>query len=115
MAGMQYITRPLTRGGWILALGLVAAGCSSSKQASMTHMQDLDNAVLSSYSGTHPNRLYYIGTEDGYDYYYMQNEDKRYKVARNESLRDPTMPLTDDRSKWQIVTPAGPMERESGD
>ncbi|HEY2587425.1 MAG TPA: hypothetical protein VGI81_16895 [Tepidisphaeraceae bacterium] len=112
---MQYVTRSLTRGGWLLALGLAAAGCSTSSQSSTTHMQDLNNAVLSSYSGTHPDRLYYIGTQGDYDYYYMQNENKRYKVARNESLRDPTMPLTDDHAKWQIVTPGGPMERESGD
>lgn len=115
MVDMRYTPQILTRGGWLLALGLAAAGCSTTATSSATHMQDLDNAVLSSYSGTHPDRLYYMGTEGNYDYYYMQNENKKYKVARSESLHDPQMPLTEDRSKWQVITPGAPMERDSGD
>jgi hypothetical protein len=99
------MTLPLTCGGLLLALGFAAAGCSSSTAAGTAHMQQLDNAVLSSYSSTHPDRLYYIGSKDGYDYYYMQNDKKRYKVARSESLHDPEMPLTDDHAKWQVITP----------
>jgi hypothetical protein len=107
---MKHPIRLLSSGGLLLALGLAGTGCSSNAKPSATHMQDLDNTVLSSYSSSHPDRLYYMGTEGDYDYYFMQNENKQYKVPRSESLHDPRMPLTDDHSKWQIVPPAAPTE-----
>ena len=102
---MRTFHRQLIRGGLLLGLGLAAGGCAANSAASgTTHMQDLDTAVQSSYETTHPDRLYYIGSEGQYDYYFLQNKNKRYRVPQSESLRDPRMGLTDDRSKWQVVS-----------
>lgn len=98
----------------MLGLGLVAAGCSAGAASGTTHMVDLDNAVQSSFATSHPDRLYYVGSDGRYDYYYLQNENRRYRVPQDESLREPRMAVTDDRSKWQIVSTGTGMP-DSGD
>jgi hypothetical protein len=73
-------------------------------------MQDLKDRVLQSYTTSLPDRLYYVGSDSSYDYFYLQNEDKRYKVAQAESTQYPKMTVTEDRSQWQVVSPASTLD-----
>ena len=66
--------------------------------------------MRASYSTSAPDHLYYIGSENGFDDYYLEREDKRYRVPTAESMRDDRIPLTNDRSKWQIVNTLSPLE-----
>jgi hypothetical protein len=84
--------------GLFLVLG--AVGCGQE-----THMQELYNHVLQTYTSSNPDRLYYVGSDNTYDYYYLKNEDKQYRVAQTESVREDRMGLTLDRSKWKVVSP----------
>ena len=47
--------------GLLLALG--AVGCGQE-----THMQELYNHVLQTYTSSNPDRLYYVGSDNAYDY-----------------------------------------------
>ena len=90
----------------ILILTLALGVCSSPQ----AHMQDLKDRVLQSYTTSQPDRLYYIGSDKTYDYYYLQNEDKRYKVLQSETTQFPKMNVTEDRSQWQVVSPASTLD-----
>jgi hypothetical protein len=95
----QHILRRGGAIGWVL-LGVGLAGCGEP-----AHMQDLYNRVLQSYTSSSPDRLYYIGSDNSFDYYYLQKEDQKYKVSQSESVRQDRMNLTGDRSKWKVVSP----------
>jgi hypothetical protein len=89
---------------WIAAVGI--GGCSNQP----AHMQDLKDRVLQSYTTSNPDRLYYIGSDDTFDYFYLQNESQRYKVPKSESTQIAKMTRTDDRALWQVVSPASALD-----
>lgn len=93
-----------------MAIALLCAGCLFKP----AHYSDLSDRVLKSYTGSDPDRLYYIGSQNGYDYFYLKNENQRYRVAENESDLDKRMYLTGDRSKWQVVAVTKPLESAEG-
>lgn len=104
---MTTIAQHVRRFAWAGLIGL-AAGCgASASSATPTNMQELNNTVLSSYSTSHPDRLYYTGSEGDFDFYYLENQKKEYKVPKSQSLQEPRMKRTQDRSQWQVVTPMG--------
>jgi hypothetical protein len=89
---------------WIAAVNV--GGCSHQP----AHMQDLKDRILQSYTTSNPDRLYYIGSDDSFDYFYLQNESQRYKVPQGESSQIAKMTLTEDRALWQVVSPASALD-----
>ncbi|HSU69272.1 MAG TPA: hypothetical protein VLJ39_20470 [Tepidisphaeraceae bacterium] len=88
-----------------LPVALMSSGCFQT-----ANLQDLKDRVLKSYTTSSPERLYYIGSDNNYDYYFMEKEGQRYRIPQSQSLRDDRMNLTSDRAKWQVVSPVSRAE-----
>lgn len=77
---------------------------------------ELDQRIQKSYARSFPDKLYYTGSDDSYDYYVIENElsagqstvnrPQTYKALRSESVEDPRMAVTEDRSKWRFAGPS---------
>ena len=96
------------RGIAVILLLTITTGCGNFYP--QAHMQELKDRVLATYTTSTPDRLYYIGSDKSDDYFYLQNEDKRYRVSQTESTQFPKMNLTEDRAIWVVVSPAAALD-----
>jgi hypothetical protein len=91
----------------LLAFILLLSGCAGTKTVSY---QQLRSASLHHFDTFYPDTTYYCGTEEGYDYFYIEygqdqwNEGRKYRILSSESPIQKRIERTKDRDEWVKVT-----------
>jgi hypothetical protein len=100
--------KPIVRRVWVVGILVTLCGMGLGCYPS-AHLQDLKDRVMQSYTGSLAERMYYIGSDHDYDYYYLWHARQGYRVPQSESNLDHRMDLTNDRSYWEVVNPSAPI------
>ena len=91
----------------LLALALWCNGCAGTKTVNYSQLW---TASMAHYGDTYPDTTYYCGTQDGFDYFYVEygaphyNPGKRYRILSEDSPIKKRFEWTKDRDQWVKVT-----------
>jgi len=70
----------------------------------------LQQRAKTGWPGGHATTLLYMGSKEGYDYYYVAHHtfSQFYRVPREENSQPDRMPLTGNSRQWREVSPQFP-------
>lgn len=101
------MNRTLITSAFVIALVITSGGCIRE-----TTNQELVDLSLKAQMNTIATTLFYTGSDDTYDYFYLDipfGRNDACKVPRSETTVTNKMPVTRDRRQWRIFSALPPI------